>query len=210
MFPQTNFFREDWKKFFNIDVEARVEPLDKEFLISQLMAPCPLVKGKKVWETHTLLELPKDLTVNKLLASEPQVRLWFDLFDHDIMRQLGDKAVPKTHFVLIANDILEESMNINFDALPQLMAKYPGYEKPDFFTAVAVNIAKFVKEGKRLYRMHAFTCCQDVINKENLHSYEYPAPIVGDFGESGFIVYHYQVMSKSCTGVAPMRRLILP
>ena len=102
------FFIEDWNKCFNMSIPSRIRPLNKYALITQLMARCPfsLNERNRVWQTHILLEMPKDFDFQKLRNLTVPKQPLFGFIWNEVMAKYK-KRVNENFFVLITREAFQ-------------------------------------------------------------------------------------------------------
>lgn len=200
LFPNSVLVREDWIKYsdkIGITLEEdnkKLTPNEKRQLISEFMKADPYSKsGVKKWQTHTLLELPKGLTLRPLVVTaEGKNQPWIRNIYDPMLVQYGDKVLAETRFVLITNTVAdEETRGKTFDVQKGLVDKQAGagYVFADVLTAVALNVLKKLKSGKRLYgdKPWTYTCCIEEVTVDGKSH----RVVVGGFSPSGLHVYFY-------------------
>lgn len=88
-----------------------------------------LTTEKKKWQTHTLLELPKGLTLRPFIYdAKGENQPWIDYVYDPIITQHGDKALAKTEYVFITNTLADKNTKgKKFDIQKRIIAKQAGY-----------------------------------------------------------------------------------
>ena len=129
IFPTSVFLKDNWK-VLGLDDNKRI--LNKRFIISKLLAPCPFTPNKKVWETHTVFEIPNGFRVGLV---QPWIFNSFRQFMFNY--HFEDTPSEETHCVIIKDTAFDKSKNKAFKDQQKLVATYPGYEIPDVKTATA-------------------------------------------------------------------------
>lgn len=150
------FLNEDWNHF-KIPVEPRI--LNKHALFRLLNSKCRFSqKEEKIWQTHTLLEMPKGLTVENELTLLNQVFSRHVIVWNLVQQECNRIPIAETHCVIILNNMISNRTNASFGAQGALLDHYPGYEIPSLAAIVALDITKFVRGGR--YQEMA-TYCQE-------------------------------------------------
>lgn len=213
------FFFKDWEKHLQFNVPPRFHSFSYNFIFSILTSACPFHPEKKIWETHTLLEIPKNLTLKKIChlpsTTEWGNQKWIQYIWPEYLNSSSpswttksedfeDKPVSETHYVLIKNEVLEGSREQSFEYQQALISNYKGYEVPSLITGIVANIAKFIKSKEQhihLYGTNPFTYtrCQE--------KYKQSPYIVGAFSVEGLIVSPDSLGKDESIGIAPMRKL---
>jgi hypothetical protein len=170
-------------------------PLPKGML-KILNQPCPVILGKKVGETHTLVLIPatvdgRPLTLNSLGALVKSKRYFLDTEagykykNPRIATEHGDKPVGSSHWALMTKDVLPGSKDKSYTEQELMVAsleRTPGssYKVPKVLDATACLFMNYlVSSGTRLFNDSpgTYTRCQ-----EELYGYRV---IVGNFSTAG-------------------------
>lgn len=217
------FFLKDWDKYFQLEVPTFPNSLSDACIFSIMRATCPFDSSKKIWETHTLLEIPKNLTLETLVnlppTSERQGKRWVRYVYPEYLNSntkksqwhvkpedFEDTPVSDTYCVIVKNEVLAESREQSFEEQQSLVSTYKGYEVPTTMAAIAINIAKFIKSKEHQTRLYGddpwtYTRCQEKVR-------EISPFIVGAFTLEGLIVNPDILGRDTDIGIAPMRKLV--
>jgi len=183
------FGKDQWEKYFG-DI-GKEPPLPKN-IYKILNSPCPFWKGKKVFETHMLVLVPKTidgkpLTLNKLgeLVKKPknggyatQYRYIWD----EITKKHGDNPIDKSSWVLMTTDVIDGRAGKTRDAQLKIAPGEKGYQAPKLLEAATCVFMKYVSIGEKLFtdNPRTYTCCQEMSNNGKL--------VVGGFTSDGLFV----------------------
>jgi hypothetical protein len=206
LFPSTVFLDKDWKTYFGLAVQAPW--LNNRLIIPILKSSCPFFKGKRVWETHTLLLMPKGLSVNKLekLAQAPQLGngTQYEYFNEQLQNQFGEKNVDVSNYVLITNAVLEQSMSMSFSEQKALLQAHCNYEVPDLLVAATLNIVKYVSSNEAKTRLFGSDPVTYTRVKEQINRFQV---IVGGYLPNGLRIFKYHNFISIGKGLAAQRNL---
>ena len=162
------FGKTQWERFFgDVGVEPPL-PIDIDEILS---SPCPFWYGKKVFETHLLVLIPKTvnnkpLTLNNIGELIQNLKLekvtQFESYYNQVTKHYGIKSINESHWVLMTHDVIPGSRNQSYEDQEALITKKgKGYSTPKLLDAtVSILMTSFVK---RLY-ISTFTRCQESID----------------------------------------------
>ena len=176
-----------WEKYFGCKIEGEV-PRPPARIVETVKSLRDRLKGKNEAPLCTAILMPKGLTLNKLkgLMENPQkgystkiVYIW-DI----IVVEHGDKAIEKSYWFVMTNDVIEGSRNKSYADQKDLVKRKIGseYELPTFLEVFACCVMHHVSSGKYLFVQNpcTYTRCQDQIDGRLL--------AVGGFASGGLCV----------------------
>jgi hypothetical protein len=178
VFPSLRVFDEkDWQTFFGLEIRD-APPLHKQ-IIPELKKFLSLPIERNAGAT--LLTIPKDLTINKLVhfMNSLKERKKISLIEiwKPIPEKFGNIPVEKTYRLVISNNILQKSRNQN--AIDQKnLANKINCKIPTLLEVTVLFLAIFMNSNDRLYGEYpsTFTRC-----RERVHGYQ---SIVGCFSHN--------------------------
>lgn len=191
--PQVTVFgTKAWEKFFGYKIEGEIPPPPSN-IIQIVRTLRNNLKEKIDAPDCSLLLMPKGLTLNKLkelvalpLWGEP-IRIHGNRFE-----EYGNKAVEQSYWVLITNDVIEESREKSYDEQKVLIATRAGseYNPPRLLEVVVCCSMNYKKFKKHIFDQRTCTRCQEYWGGMQM--------IVGEFGSSKLLIddegYHDDTM----------------
>ena len=210
-----------WLKYYGLKV-SDVPPVPLE-IYALLDQECRIWPGRRVRDTHLLTLIPKGLTLNHLeeLIQHPlngdhatQYHDRKDCYEPYVGRELGDKAIPASYWVLMTRHILPDSRNKHYSQHQALVAhqaqrtRVP-YVMPRTIEAIAGIVTHFVEHKERLYgddkqdvlvwhdskqsNSYTYTRCAEKVNGNQW------SVVVGCFFSGGLGVYSlYDIWDDFC------------
>lgn len=154
------------------------------------LGPCPVVPGKKVYETHMLIYIPTKvdakpvtlLNLGEVAKQTSEYSFGYRYIWEPIRDELEDMSIKKPCWVLMTKDILPDSRQKNLDGLLSMVDKLKkvqaDYEVPKVLEATVCILAQCILEqslcasSKKVYldeclfdgRGMAGTICQEVVS----------------------------------------------
>lgn len=150
---------------------------------------------KAVKETHVLVWIPKNLTINQLQSLESNCSVV-----RGVSLQLGDKTAKKSGWVLMRKEGLPVVGNIPYEKLQAEVcnfanqAKLP-YEVPEARIVMACVVAHFKNTSECLFSK-SYTRCKESVDRIQI--------VLGGFGSPNLFVTSNSRYYNACTGVAPV------
>ncbi len=222
---QSSFLRdscfgpEQWARYFG---DVGTAPPLPPGIEQMLGAPCPIWEGRKVWETHRLLLVPRTLggaplTLNLIgsmvVAPREGHASSYLYFAPPARADIGDVAVDAAHWCLVTMDTIPGSKGMDYADQRQLVADLGRradvpYGVPSTFQAALCILTHHVATGERLFAMNdaektwTFTRCGEEVSRDN-----WPVAI-GGFQPQGLLLYRSPdfLFDRYFTGVAAVRR----
>ena len=184
--PPEAFGAEKWDEYFGLKVEEPALPANIHEILS---GPCPIFPGKRVCETHLLTLIPAGMTLQRLesLTLNPRKGSKIGFRDkYTAWDQYKAVPTPKTHWVLLTNDVIPESRRKSWKDQQTLMQKYQpqGYELPSGLDVAISLLTTYVVTGQRYDSPRTYTRC---VEKVKYDSSEWPLAI-GAFSSGGLCV----------------------
>lgn len=209
-FPQGSkvFGQREWERYWGKVGEVPAPP--KEMLTAAL-GPCPLVEGKKMWQTHVFFYRPATIYGKSIDTELIKSIVESEKFGHNRMRLLdmirgwedGDiKAVDKGYWCAIAKDREPVERKITYvddrvDDQFLFDARSKGYSFPPILDAFLVLSMTYVASGERKERLlkdEQYTLCKE-------KGLKYPL-LIGNFNDWGELTIKCSFMDK----VLPWRK----
>lgn len=181
------FGKEEWEKY--IGDPGEVPPLPKGWE-KEALKPCEIWKGKRFYETHMLLFIPKTINgqpfnlntlselVQKPLAGNATK---FSYIWDQIIAQFGDKTVDEGQWVWITKDVIPGTGNKSY-AGQEAIVTGKGYEVPSLLPLVTAIFMNYIVKGTFLYGQTPWTFSRTLeqINGDHL--------VAGGFAAAGLDV----------------------
>ena len=177
--PESAFGKAQWEKCIG---DVGIEPKLPDGIHKILGSPCPILRGKKVKDTHMLMLIPSSvngvtLTLDVLgeLVRFPKEGLptRFDYGTPGARTGHFSTPVLASHWVLMTKDVLPGSRSKSFLAQQAQVAQLaveasPPYQVPNLLDVVTVMFMRYVSSGECLLGRDqwAYTRCQ-----ESFHGY---------------------------------------
>lgn len=166
-YPKLAFGRSEWLKFLGIDPGPA--PALPWYIHQLLDSPCPFWPGKKRGETHTLMQIPKEV-IMRVEGRDVRIAFGVELLDQLIRKRGGlgirDRIenhetlkVTKNQWVLITNDILPNSEGQSWDEQKKLVAKYARYQIPSTVITSIVSLVKTNQTQQFMFGAGTYTHC---------------------------------------------------
>lgn len=152
-FLRDTFFLNDvWETHFkDADLEMEKIDYDSREIFRKLYSKCPFSNNKElVKDTHTILLIPKGLSLRKFTKIFPVNRSYTEMWE-DIFERHGNTVVEKTHLLLITNNIIEKTRGVSFEKKKEILTRYKEYEIADLISILAINTLRFL-QGKIIIR----------------------------------------------------------
>lgn len=179
-----------------------------------LQGPCPFWPNKTVGETHTLVLIPKTVSIKTSSGSWITKPLTIKTLDEvmkskgrasyrgnwaNIAAALGEKGIQKSSWVLMTKTILDGSPQKSYATQKQLVEEQ-GYRIPQTLEVIACLLLEYNRSGRRLFSTQpmTYTRCEEKINECHL--------IVGGFNLAGLFI-QFCAISHVHIGVAAIRNL---
>lgn len=147
-----------------------------------LLGDCPFHEGKTRSETHRLVFIPPDLTLNKLIEIMGNVSL-----DESILQSLGNSSSSQGYWILMTTESIPNSIGCDKGQQNLLLKEASEktqlpYQFPTVLEALYFCFSAQEKEKSYFYKRNPYdlTRCQEEIDGEELH--------VGGFNEQGIHV----------------------
>lgn len=212
--PSIAFGALKWEQYFGLKVAEPALPSDIEKILS---GPCPIFPGKKVAETHFLTLVPEGMTLEKLealmLSAQQGNKIGFRDKERTVWEQHKKTPSGKTHWVLLTNDVIPESIPKSWKDQQALAANYrsQGYELLSCVDVATSLFLEYVQTGKRFYtetgtRFYTdtpgtYTRC---VEQHVFGSSQWPL-FIGGFASGGLYV-NYDVGAHEIGGVSLARK----
>jgi len=210
-----------WNKFFGEGTLSNQEinnafKLLPDTLREILKSPCLAFPGKTFMETHKLVWIPefineKRLSINsfdELLKQKmgfSKNEVGYLLIQDEVMQNEGDKPV-ECGFMLITNNVLPNSQNINYRAQQLLLESFkegdlPIYRVPKIGEVMICTITEYLRSGNRLLPdiPWVYTRCQE--------NDECGQVIVGGLGLLGLFINYALDSPWTSIGVVGLKKL---
>lgn len=148
------FLEKSWEKYLNFQV-GKIK-IDKRLIFKTLYSPCPF-SNKKIYETHSLILIPKGMSLNKLLANQVFKKYEnYEIVIERILQKFGEREVADNGLKLITKTILEETRGKLGDERCLDTIEKHKYEVPDLLPVIACNLMRSLsphEESKKLYKV---------------------------------------------------------
>lgn len=185
-----------WKEeLYNIEV---VHPYQIQKLLA---ANCPLFQGEKIANSHLLIWLPDNLTIEKLLSLAkrvfPKNPRGFSAIELAGKPFEADLPGIKAHWIIMTKKIVPQSIE-TLSATPHhhIERSFLGFgQLPTVLEATSSILMHYLSTGERLFE-NSFTLCQNI---------EGQVLAIGGFNEEGIQLLDSKKASP--LGYALMRRL---
>lgn len=123
------FGKEQWQE---VGVDVEDVPELSEDIDAILKGLCPFHEGKRVYQTHRLVLIPSNVSINQLGilmkhlrdGDDPNV---YESFWDELVQQKGDVVVKKSYWALVTCDAIPGSRRKKAEDLIVLIKKYPYY-----------------------------------------------------------------------------------
>ena len=214
IYREVAFGNDKWAQCFGTDV-VQNEDNREEFSSlpsDDFIADCKKFKSifpeRNAKDSLMLVRLPKTLNGGLTLKSlEELAKKYFSDSDSiwtDIVQELGDKSIDKSHWVLMTKDVLPGSRNKSYGEQQKIVADLAensliGYEVPETLESAACILSQYFGSNIRLFSDNPLTytrCKDEVLGYQT---------IVGGFGPAGLIV-DCSFYSDDDSGVAAPRK----
>ncbi len=191
-------------------------------MLDTLNQDCPIIPGKKVGETHTLVLIPstvngQPLTENSLGALVKSkghfsdTEAGYEYMCSDVAAQHGDTRKGPSHWALMTKDVLPGSRSKRYAEQQAMVATLArtsrsSYEVPGVLDATACIFMNYLAspQDERLFLFGrnpwTFTRCQEQVQGHPL--------VVGGFAPAGLKVYS-NICNYELDGVAALRKFWL-
>jgi len=169
------FGKEAWKEYYHFEVDGEIPPLPEEIgqIVNDLRTR---LKGEKEAPTFSLLLMPKGLTLNQLkdLVQNPakgnstqfNIGSWSKIF-----KELGDKPIENSYWILMTNDVIEGSRNKSYADQVKVVEEKAGseWQVPKLLEAAVCSFMNHVSSGEEKTYLFGqkpwtFTRCQEKIS----------------------------------------------
>ena len=159
-----------------------------------LRADCPFFKGKKVFQTHRLVLMHADASIDS------QGKLTTLRGMDGVSTDLRQKKVGKPYWALITCDVIPDSRNQWYKDQKALVAKKAGYELPTVLEAITLVTMHCKKTGQYLLSQSpwTYTRCKETDG-------EWPL-VVGAFAPAGLFVHDNYADAHEDCGVLAVRK----
>lgn len=189
------FGAREWKEHFGVTVTGD-ETTFKDFdnIRNVLGDPCPFHKTKKVWETHLMTLIPKDVTIKDMKKYIVNPEKNKEGIPHgyetstDRFYVEGNVEEAEHKWVLVTKDVIPDSRKKNFQEQKDLLYKSGEnkYTVPKARDMALSILGHYVRSGEFLYSNSPYTYTR---TEDALFS-NYRV-FVGGFGSGGLLVDRY-------------------
>lgn len=199
------FGENEWRDLFGSVDPAPPLPSDFSDIWN---GPCPFFPEKKVCETHMLVYIPsmvagKPFTLNMLIEivkrSVFKNEKTFLYICSIIIKELGNKTIDKSRWVLMAKDLIPGSLGANCqqEIIPNFINK--GYDFPNIIDAMTCMFAQHSLDPTIYTFNRSYTYCKE--------RFGVTSSMIGGFQQSSLVLITNIKSSYPLVGVAPLRKL---
>jgi hypothetical protein len=181
------------------EINKAYQSLPKDIL-KILTSDCPIFKGKKVMETHMLVWVPGNLTLNEL-EKLPGVK--YDYCNRSVSDEL-EKTQEDSCWVLMTKDVIPDSRDKTYQQQQELVEKLDkgNYEFPKARKAAVCIIGHFLETNEYLFGRKPWTYTR---SEEKVDGYPV---VVGGFSADGLNVSNLTDSVNVPLGVAAFRKFL--
>ncbi|HRD55492.1 MAG TPA: F-box protein [Parachlamydiaceae bacterium] len=218
IYREIAFGNDKWVQCFGTDVIKDEDNKEELFSLpsDDFIADCKKFKNtlpeRNAKDSLMLVRLPKTLNGGLTLKSLGELAKKYFLKNDsgyrfiwtNIIQELGDKSIDKSHWVLMTKDVLPESKNKSYDEQQKIVADLAeksliSYEVPKTLESITCILSQYFGSKIRLFSdsSYIYTRCQ-----ENVEGYQVA---VGNFAPTGLYVYNFSFDSTNI-GVAALRK----
>ena len=182
----------EWEKVEVIVTDVPPLPADIDEI---LKAKCPFFPDKRVFQTHKLVLMHGDASIDS------QGKLTTLRGMDGVSTDLRQKKVGKPYWALITCDVIPDSRNQWYKDQKALVAKKAGYELPTVLEAITLVTMHLQKTGQYLLPENPWTYTRCKETNENMPL------VVGAFAPAGLDVRRHFDYPVECSGVLAVRKL---